>query len=154
VITFIERSEEEFPLDEVVTKLLNTEARVVRKETAEAHVAAPPRVHGRQPEIQTCYHCGKRGHISRNCHARARAAPQGSQAKALKSGLAAPSSTAWLVNLGASHHVCSDRNMLTNMRKSNVKSMITANHGAVVVKGQGDVRLRLCAWSEKNRECM
>jgi hypothetical protein len=57
-------------------------------------------------------------------------------------GLGASSSTAWLVDSGASHHVCSDRNMLTNMRKSNVKSMITANHD-VVVKGQGDVQLRV-----------
>jgi hypothetical protein len=71
VITVIESSEEEFTLDEVVTKLLNTEARVVREETAEAHVAAPPRVHGEQPEIRTCYHRGKRGHISRDCCARA-----------------------------------------------------------------------------------
>jgi hypothetical protein len=58
-------------------------------------------------------------------------------------GLGASSSTARLVDLEASHYVCSDRNMLSNMRKSNVKSMITANHGVVVVKGQGDVQLRV-----------
>jgi hypothetical protein len=66
MITVIESSEEEFTLDKVVTKLLNTEARVVREETAEAHVEAPPRVHEGQLETQTCYHCGKRGHISRD----------------------------------------------------------------------------------------
>jgi hypothetical protein len=43
VVTVIESSEEELPFQAVVTKLLNTEARAVREETAEAHVAAPPR---------------------------------------------------------------------------------------------------------------
>jgi hypothetical protein len=43
VVTVIESSEEELTFQAVVTKLLNTEARVVREETAEAHVAAPPR---------------------------------------------------------------------------------------------------------------
>jgi hypothetical protein len=43
VVTVNENSEEELTFQAVVTKLLNTEARVVREETAEALVAAPPR---------------------------------------------------------------------------------------------------------------
>jgi hypothetical protein len=54
VVAVIESSEEELPFQAVVTKLLNTEARVVREETAEAHVAAPPRSAQRK-ETQTCH---------------------------------------------------------------------------------------------------
>jgi hypothetical protein len=40
VVTVIESSEEERTLKAVVTKFLNSEARVAREETAEAHAAA------------------------------------------------------------------------------------------------------------------
>ena len=42
VVTVIESSEDELTLEKVVTKLLNTEARVAREEPAEAHMVAPP----------------------------------------------------------------------------------------------------------------
>jgi hypothetical protein len=142
VVTVIESSEDELTLDDVVTKLLNTEARVAREETAEAHAAAPPSKYAHM-EAWTCYHCGKKGYISRDCKARIQAQRQSSHATALMAGLGASSSTAWLVDSGASHHVCSDKSMLTNLRASNVKSLITANHVVASVKGQGDVQLRV-----------
>jgi hypothetical protein len=58
-------------------------------------------------------------------------------------GLGVSSSTTWLVDSGASHHVCSDRAMSNSLRESSVKSVLTANHGVTSVKGQGDVQLRV-----------
>jgi hypothetical protein len=145
VVTVIESSEEELTLEAVVTKLLNTEARVAREETAEAHAAAPPQYQPRK-ETRTCHYCGKPGHLIRDCHARVRAEHAGSQAKALMAGLGAISccsSTAWLVDSGASHHVCSDRAMFDDLSESRVQSVITANHGVAWVIGQGTLRLRM-----------
>jgi hypothetical protein len=124
VVTVIESTEDEPTFEDVVTKLLNTEARVAREETAEAHVAAPPRP---RKETRTCHYCRKTGHLQRDCYARIQAEQEGSQAKALMAGLGASSSTAWLVDSGASHHVCSNRAMLSDLRESHVKSVITAN---------------------------
>jgi transposase InsO family protein len=59
-------------------------------------------------------------------------------------GLGVSSSTAWLADSGASHHVCSDRAMFSNLHESRVKSVLTAKHGVAFVKGQGDVQLRVC----------
>jgi hypothetical protein len=96
---------------------------VAREETAEAHMVAPPSKHV-QMETRIC-HCGKKAHVSRVWQARMRAEQQSSHAKALMAGLGASSSTAWLVDWGASHRwdshehtwylVCSDRKMLTNV---------------------------------------
>jgi hypothetical protein len=131
--TVIESTEDEPTLEDVVTKLLNTEARVAREETAAAHVAAPTRP---RKETRTCHYCRKPGHLQRDCYARIKAGQEGSQAKALMAGLGASSSTMWLVDSGASHHVCSNRATLSDLRESRVKSVITANHGVAEVVGQ------------------
>ena len=141
VVTVIESSEDELTLEEVVTKLLNTEARVARDEPAEAHMVAPPVPQPRK-EVRTCHHCGKKGHLRRDCRQRMQSEQQGSQATALMAGLGA-SSTAWLVDSGASHHICAQRDLLSDFLDSSVKSVLTANHGVAPVLGQGDVRLRV-----------
>jgi hypothetical protein len=139
VVTVIESTEGEPTLEDVVTKLLKTEARVAREETAAAHMAAPPRP---RKETRTCHSCRKPGHLQRDCYARIKAEQEGSQAKALMAGLSASSSTAWLLDSGASHHVCSNRAMLGDLRESRVKPVIRANHGVAQVVGQGTLRLR------------
>jgi hypothetical protein len=142
LVTVIESSEEELTVAAVVTKLLNTKASVAREEAAEAHVAAPPRFTPRT-ETRTCYYCG----LQRDCRAHIRAEQNSSQAKALMAGLGVSSSTAWLVDSGASHHVCSDRTLFNNLRASDVKSVMTANHGIAPVKGQEYVQLRVSVHS-------
>jgi hypothetical protein len=96
VVTVIESSEEGLTVAAVVTTLLNTEARVAREETAEAHVAAPPRFTP-HTETRTCHYCGKPGRLQHDCRARIRAEQNGSQAKALMAGLGVSSSTVWLI---------------------------------------------------------
>jgi hypothetical protein len=105
-------------------------------------VAAPPRSAQRK-ETRTCHCCSNPGHLKRDCHARILAEQNGSQAKVLMAGLGASSSTTWLVDSGASHHVCSDRAMFRSLRESRVKSVLTANHGVTSLKGQGNVQLRV-----------
>jgi hypothetical protein len=142
VVTVIESSEEELTVAAVVTKLLNTEARVAGEDTAEVLMAAPPKFAQRK-ETRTCHDCQKPGHLQRDCRARMRAEQEGSQAKALMAGLGAFSPTAWLVDSGASHHVCSDRAVFDDLLESKVKSVVTANHGVARVVGQGTLRLHL-----------
>jgi hypothetical protein len=143
VVTVIESSEDELTLDAVVTKLLNTEARVAIEEQADAHMVTPPSMQPQQ-ETQTCYHCGKQGHLHHKCHARNSAERPGSQAKALMAGQGVPSpssSSVWLVDSGASHHLCADRLMMCDFRESHVTLVTTANYGAGPMKGLGGVQL-------------
>jgi hypothetical protein len=147
MVTVIESSEDALSL-EVVTKLLNTEARVPGEAKAEANIVTrSPRAHPRQQqrmETRTCHHCGKKGHLRRDCRQRIQAEQSGSQAAALMAGLGAlPSSCEWTVDSGASHHLRSSRCLLHDLRESHVKSVTTANHGAARVLGVGDVQLCL-----------
>jgi hypothetical protein len=100
---------------------------------------------GRRPRqgTRTCHYCRKPGHLQRGCYARIKAEQEGYQAKALMAGLGASSSTAWLVESGASHHVCSNRAMLSDLLESRAKSVITATHGVAKVVGQGTLRLHV-----------
>jgi hypothetical protein len=86
VVTSIESSEDELTLDELVTKLLNTEACVAREEEAEAHLVAPSSWQPRT-ETQTRHFCGRPSHLQRDRRARIRAEQEASQAKALMAAL-------------------------------------------------------------------
>lgn len=86
VLTLIESSEDELTFDEVVAKLLNTEASVAWEEEAEAPLVAPSSCSCRKRLGPAMSEAGP-GHLQRDRRARIRAEQQGSQAKALMAAL-------------------------------------------------------------------
>lgn len=113
-----------------------------------------------------CYRCNKRGHISKQCtlpDTRSRNRHQANQvshdddddysneeedqvAAFAFVGLSAKygaSPDDWIIDSGASRHMCNDRSCFVSMRKSSLVHITVANREKIYVKGEGDIIIQL-----------
>lgn len=51
-------------------------------------------------------------------------------------------SSMWIIDSGASRHMCAERSMFTNFRSSTIKSISMANSKRISVTGEGDIILK------------
>ena len=110
--------------DDAVHHLLEAEARQLRRTPGSAPPAAAAlNVEGKDSnrESRTCYYCGKKGHIKKNCRKlkrdnqqnKGRAPGQGT-ALSVMSDNTTGSTTRWILDSGATDHMTGHRHMLTD----------------------------------------
>lgn len=171
LVTAFEASAE-VPKMEVVTERLLCEERKMKERggsevTAKAMPSAqhPARA---KPKVK-CYHCGKRGHIKRNCRVRIaeektttsgrtepsqkanRAALRDSSvsdddedALVVSHALAANATNHWIVDSGATCHMCNNERQFSDFRKFDMPQQVALGDGhELEAVGRGTVYLTL-----------
>ena len=80
-----------------------------------------------------CYKCRKPGHIARNCTRRKKTA-------ALTVSKSCGNLSNWIIDSGASEHMCSDRNLFNELVKDgNFNKVTVGNNSSLDVKGVGSI---------------
>lgn len=158
--TWMGTPKEERTFDNLLQRLLAEES-IIKPERANETVAMKMSTDRNKPNSRAgnkktieCYHCGKVGHMKRNC--RALKKEQGNEAKSgdTKSGEdkkrfaimaktgSANSSGRWLVDSGASEHMTADRNLLDDYQVLDSKVPIcVGNNEYVYGIGAGSVKI-------------
>ena len=95
----------------------------------------------------TCFHCGKQGHIKRECREYLQSRDeQGKKKKALVvsgSALTCKSKEKWLVDSGATSHMCHDKSLFTDFsQRTDVTQVFLGDESVVKTGGQGSVELK------------
>ena len=90
----------------------------------------------------TCYHCGKEGHIKRNCIKLKRMNAERAKI-AVEQEIAFTSTPmtnfkGWWIDSGATSHVCNDRQLFTNLDLSHKEKITVANGEFLQSEGRGE----------------
>ena len=104
----------------------------------------------------TCYTCGRKGHIAKNCRVKKNKSENKNEKDEKKEDNSgenespgpvafcfspkAPSGK-WIFDSGATNHITNDYSDLINIRPNSPKSFTVANSSSLVVSEVGDVRL-------------
>ena len=192
LVTALEASSTVPQMETVIERLLHTERKLKEKDlsnSSDAEGAMSLKHKKRGPQ---CHHCGKFGHIQRNCRDRKKEEkPQNSDAEYhhrrpnykpkqkansaeireqessseevglvhqhvfAAGGVNEPtqSGTQWIIDSGATSHICSDRNLFTDLKKLNHPLDVVLGDGrALLAKHSGTVHLQVKSGS-LTRKC-
>ena len=184
LVTALEASED-VPKMEVVTERLLHEERKLKERTDVSESMEKSMNLRQRPrrKVLRCHHCGKPGHIKRNCRELSGEKPKqkeknGSNHKAnmatprmqersssdsesaglvVSHALSASSSrehNTWIVDSGATCHMCHDRNLFTDIKSLKDPLEVAMGDGhTLTAAGKGDVTLDVRLPNEKNKSC-
>ena len=128
---------------------------------------------GPRKKTFTCHYCGKQGHYKRDCRkwaqSQAKAVERGKKGRARLSGqrrdsnqdamligqaLTAKSEREWLVDSGATSHMCNNRSLFKQVRDLDSAETITLGDGRnLEVKSVGTVELEVLLPDGSSRSC-
>eukprot|EP00877_Chromochloris_zofingiensis_P012368 jgi/Chrzof1/7385/Cz02g21250.t1 len=104
----------------------------------------------KQQEQRKCYYCGKKGHLKRDCRKKKADEQRGPSTKAsttmawtaaCNTSISLSSGT-WVLDSGASRHVCKERSLMQNMQQLTQPVYITYGNGSTgVAQTMGEVVL-------------
>eukprot|EP00877_Chromochloris_zofingiensis_P010252 jgi/Chrzof1/5480/Cz16g04260.t1 len=104
----------------------------------------------KQQEQRKCYYCGKKGHLKRDCRKKKADEQRGPSTKAsttmawtaaCNTSISLSSGT-WVLDSGASRHVCKERSLMQNLQQLNQPVYITYGNGSTgVAQNMGEVVL-------------
>lgn len=99
-----------------------------------------------------CNHCHRTGHIAKYCFerlAQEKKRNEKSEAnfvtekvQALLANFESEDNDHWLIDSGASNHMCFDRNLFINFKETDVREVTIANGKKIHVVGTGDVEIK------------
>ena len=167
VVAVLEISDHKLELDTVLSKLLQAEQRLGRKEKADNRAFFTSRSSNQKhrtgtsstgSSIKECWYCGRRGHLKADCLKRKsdeqqgrRNYPRGPIPSTGRSGhrsVAAMGVSAvnwehdWVLDSGASNHITGNSDLLTNIRETDHNISVTFANGTVSeAKYMGDALL-------------
>ena len=186
LVTALEASPEVPKLDVVTERLLHEESKRREKEVAEdAEVKAMPSKHRKAGKGPKCHHCGKIGHIKRECWKLAESSgkdhdahqrnfvkkpPKKQKACAaeqeetdedeeivglvVEHALATSKMSNWIVDSGATCHMCHDEEAFDHISVLDVSQDITVGDGySVRATGKGNVILDIHLPNGKIKKC-
>lgn len=95
-----------------------------------------------------CFYCGKSGHNKSQCWFKKNKDHKKSNAFMVSSSLKEYCQTQWLVDTGASEHMCCDRKLFTSFTDAVQDSVIVGNGAAISVRGYGQMAVEVYNGSE------
>ena len=175
LVTALESGSENVPpLETVTERLLREEEKLKGRETTEEpKLLIAGNNPGPKKKTFTCHYCGKPGHYKRDCRkwaqSQAKVVERGKKGGARLSGqrcdsnqdamligqaLTAKSEREWLVDSGATSHMCNNRNLFKQVRDLDSAETITLGDGRnLEVKSVGTVELEMLLPDGSSRSC-
>ena len=171
LVTALEAQSENIPKWEVVTeRLLHQESKLKEKvptPSEESRKALISQNKGyKKPKSFTCHYCQKPGHYKKDC--RKFLAAQKKQASLAKKedpgsdneafvtihALAGSSSGSWIVDSGATCHMCNDRTLFVDMRNLESPQQVTLGDGSPLEgPAEGTVKLEMILPDGNTQKC-
>jgi hypothetical protein len=94
-----------------------------------------------------CWHCGKSGHVKRDCNQWKETMKMANTTECDSDALVLSVTEAplesWIVDSGASFHSTSQQELMVNYRRGNFGKVFLADGGALEIVGRGDVKILL-----------
>jgi hypothetical protein len=142
-IMAIEASGTNVTSDVIVTKLLDSPSSSTE---AGAFFGNKKEFNKKAKNGKRCFTCGSRGHFSNTCEKKT-AKEKTAKAKTAFTAFHNKNNHEnkhinWYVDSGASNHMTPCKEMLTNIKQSNVENIISANNAKLVVKNAGEVLMQ------------
>ncbi|UYV65269.1 hypothetical protein LAZ67_3003763, partial [Cordylochernes scorpioides] len=156
IMTFSNVEDKEFTSSKVKHVLLaEYERRMARRvnNTNEAlQFGTTTRKEDKKKKNFTCYKCGKEGHIARSCRGKAKTPAPNFQpprcstheiagSEMLTALSCAIPDNSWVIDSGATHHVCNKREWFTNFQGITSDPILTAS-GTTRAEGCGDIKFK------------
>ncbi|UYV84151.1 hypothetical protein LAZ67_X001338, partial [Cordylochernes scorpioides] len=156
IMTFSNVEDKEFTSSKVKHVLLaEYERRMARRvyNTNEAlQFGTTTRKEDKKKKNFTCYKCGKEGHIARSCRGKAKTPTPNFQpprcstheiagSEMLTALSCAIPDNSWVIDSGATHHVCNKREWFTNFQGITSDPILTAS-GTTRAEGCGDIKFK------------
>lgn len=174
LVTALEGTSEAVPPFEVVTeRLLREEQKIKDKEGADDCKKVLVVKDDQKRKQFTCHFCKKPGHYKRDCRKfaqvqssdknekhknpprQSRKEKQPSQdAMLITHALVAKSKNDWIIDSGATCHMCNDQNMFTEMKELGSQEKVTLGDGSLLqVVGEGTIDMEMLLSNGSNRGC-
>ena len=171
LVTVLEAQSENIPKWElVIERLLHQESKIKEKVTTPLEDGRKALITGQNKGLRkpfTCHYCHKPGHFKKDC--RKYLAAQKKQASVAKKkeipgsdgdvfvtihALAAISSGTWIVDSGATCHMCNDKNLFTDMRDLDTPQQVTLGDGSPLEgPAEGTVKLDMILPDGSTQNC-
>ncbi|UYV74085.1 SLC6A1 [Cordylochernes scorpioides] len=156
IMTFSNVEDKEFTSSKVKHVLLaEYDKRITRRvnNTNEAlQFGTTTRKEDKKNKVFTCYKCGKEGHIARSCRGKAKTSVPNFQpprcstheiagSEMLTALSCAIPDNSWVIDSGATHHVCNKREWFANFQGITSDPILTAS-GTTRAEGCGDIKFK------------
>ena len=170
LVTALESGSDTVPALELVTeRLLREEQKLKDREEADD---GKKLLVAKSKKQFTCHYCKKPGHIKRDCRkfAQAQSGENGGKqrnpprpnkkelsrdAMLIGNAFVARSKSDWIVDSGATSHMCNDRRMFTELRQLGSDEKVTLGDGSTLeVAGEGTVDVDMVLTDGTKRGCM
>ena len=171
LVTVLEAQSENIPKWElVIERLLHQESKIKEKVTTPLEDGHKALIAGQNKGFRkpfTCHYCHKPGHFKKDC--RKYLAAQKKQASVAEKkeipcsdgdvfvtihALAAISSGTWIVDSGATCHVCNDKNLFTDIRDLDTPQQVTLGDGSPLEgPAEGTVKLDMILPDGSTQNC-
>ena len=171
LVTALEAQSENIPKWELVTeRLLHQESKLKEKVTMPLEDGRKELTAGQNKGFRkpfTCHYCHKPGHFKKDCQkylaAQKKQASVAEKKKPTGSGgetfvtihaLASTSSGAWIIDSGATCHMCNDKELFVDVRHLNTPQQVTLGDGSLLEgPAEGTVKLDMILPGGSTQKC-
>ena len=148
LVTALEANDKVPAMETVTERLLHEERKMANKAEKEAGFMGKSRGYGKGP---TCYRCGKKGHIQRNCPTKVKEKAQKASDEDNDIGLVACTSAHhaltskttedWLIDSCASSHMCNNKMQFTELEAITPIDVVLGDDHVLKATGVGKVQV-------------
>ena len=148
LVTALESNTSVPSMETVTERLLHTERKLTEEESEHGLVSRRGKFNTKGPR---CFRCKKHGHIKKNCpqvkdkayKAEAEDSSDESVTIVLEHVLTVKSSKEWIVDSGATTHMCNDKTLFTEMNAVNDVKVSLGDGRVLKAFGRGRVKLKV-----------
>ena len=169
LVTALEAQSENVPRWELVTeRLLHQEIKLKERVSTLSESDRKALItHQKKRKTYTCHFCHKPGHFKKDCRkyqaslkkqeasvTKKKEPPSDGEAVVTIHALAATSRESWIVDSGATCHMCNDRSLLVNLRPLSIPQEVTLGDGSSLEgPAEGTVKLDAILPSGNTQKC-
>ena len=171
LVTALEANSEVVPKMENVTERLLHEEQKLKEKESENDGRKALTASGTTPRQLTCHFCKKPGHFKRNCRkfaaqlqankdsankaaARESSSSSDDEAMVVSHALSATSKGTWIIDSGATCHMCNDRTLFSQLHSLQSSQEVTLGDGHVLqATSEGTVPLQMLLPDGRSKKC-